>query len=135
MGMRIRADTKALRAFAQRLGELNQRQRDAFFDRAADELGARMLGLAVDGTPVRSGELRRGWTCSKVKRTIRGVHTVTVVNPVRYASYVEYGHRKRGGKGWVEGQFFLRRAEGALEEAAPSILQAQLDGFIRRVIP
>ena len=52
------------------------------------------------------------------------VYKITVVNPIEYAKYVNYGHRKRRRKGyygewptvikatdWVQGYFFVEKAE------------------------
>ena len=54
------------------------------------------------------------------------VYTIELTNPVQYASYVEFGHRKRGGKGWVEGKFFLTISEKELEADAPRILENRI---------
>ena len=78
----------------------------------------------------KGGTLRRGWTANSHKEAENGsgrnakeyanslkvikkggVYELTVSNPVNYAVYVENGHRTRGGKGWVPGQFFLRISE------------------------
>jgi len=73
-----------------------------------------------------------------------GRYTIQVVNPVKYASYVEFGHRQTPGRyvpalgkrlkeGWVDGQYFLTLSEEELERIAPSMLQAKLDKFLREV--
>ncbi len=80
------------------------------------------------------GTLRRGWVAKSEKRAISNkskptqaeiesfvkglkftkvgtIYKITVINPVEYAKFVNYGHRTRGGKGWVEGYFFVEKAE------------------------
>ena len=93
------------------------------------------------------GTLRRGWivkherqaisnksktTQAEIKSFVKGlkfikvgkVYKITVVNPIEYAKYVNYGHRKRRRKGyygegptvikvtdWVQGYFFVEKAE------------------------
>ena len=95
------------------------------------------------------GTLKRGWTASTDttdptkqamyenlfggnQRVIKGdikvlkhgnIYIVIVKNAVSYAEYVEFGHRTRGGNGWVEGQFFLTESEEALKKKAPQILE------------
>ena len=55
-----------------------------------------------------------------------GICVIEIINPVEYASYVEFGHRTRGGKGWVEGKFILSVAEEEIQASAPKILENKL---------
>jgi hypothetical protein len=85
------------------------------------------------------GTLKRGWTGGK-KQDItsfaeslqvqhRGdTYVIEIMNPVEYASYVEFGHRTRngGGVGWVEGHFMLRDSEIQLLREAPRALERKL---------
>ena len=95
------------------------------------------------------GTLRRGWTSKtheeaasgkgaeskNVMEYVNGVqvtHTgdtyeIQIVNPVEYASYVEYGHRTRGGKGWVKERRMLRISENEIRGIAPQILERRLN--------
>lgn len=50
---------------------------------------------------------------------------------MHYASYVEFGHRTRGGQGWVAGQYFLTLSERDLERMAPAILEKKLERLLR----
>mgnify|MGYP000048087142 FL=1 len=47
---------------------------------------------------------------------------VEIINPVEYASYVEFGHRTVSG-GWVEGRYMLTISEEKLKRIAPSVLE------------
>lgn len=58
---------------------------------------------------------------------------IEVINPVEYASYVEFGHRTPGGKGWVSGQYFLTLSEHELEKVAPKVLEKRLTELLREV--
>ena len=60
-----------------------------------------------------------------------------IVNPVEYASYVEYGHRQTPGryvpelgkrlkKGWVRGKLMLTISEREIQALAPKVLEARL---------
>ena len=51
---------------------------------------------------------------------------VEIVNPVEYASYVEYGHRTAGHKGWVPGKHMLTISEREIQAIAPGVLEARL---------
>lgn len=82
------------------------------------------------------GNLRRGWTIGEIKKD-GAYYIIEVINPVEYASYVEYGHRQQPGRyvpaigkklkqGWVEGKFMLTISEQELKDAAPEILEKKL---------
>ena len=98
---------------------------DLFIEDMAKELAARLLAKSKKRTPVDTGTLRRGWTIGEITHS-GGYYKVEVINPVEYASYVEYGHRTAGGKGWVEGQFFLTISEEELKRDAPKIIETKI---------
>ena len=62
-----------------------------------------------------------------------GVEFIEVINPVHYASYVEFGHRTPSGKGWVPGQYFLTLSEQELRALAPGIIEKKLERLLREV--
>ncbi|MHC8464491.1 HK97 gp10 family phage protein [Weissella tructae] len=68
-----------------------------------------VLADVKENTPereVNGGTLRRGWQAGPVKSSGKKV-TAEVFNDVHYAPHVEYGHRTRGGRGFVAGQYML----------------------------
>lgn len=101
----------------------------------------------------KGGKLRRGWTTQKNGSGAEGLKTngasqfmdsinvqhfgdtyvIEIVNPVEYASYVEYGHRKANHKGWVRGRFMMTISEQEIREAAPKILEKKIEKFLRGV--
>ena len=103
----------------------------------------------------KGGTLRRGWTAKTEQEATGGGGTgadkalayaqslpiskqggsyvIEVINPVHYASYVEFGHRTPGGKGWVQGQYFLTLSEQELRGLAPGIIEAKLERLLREV--
>ena len=83
------------------------------------------------------GTLRRGWTAGKTQAAHAyasslkvnrsgDTYTIEIVNPVEYASYVEFGHRTRNHEGWVEGHFMLTISEQEIERDAPRVLENKL---------
>lgn len=101
----------------------------AFWEGTAQELGQRLLEDAARRTPVgakKGGRLRSGW-----EKKGRGKYAVLVENATEYASYVEEGHRKRGGKGRVPGQRFLAQAEAKLRREAAGIVERRLRDILR----
>lgn len=101
----------------------------------------------------KGGTLRRGWTSKSHEEAVGGsgkgsisagkayADTLTInhfgntlvieiVNPVEYASYVEYGHRTPDHKGWVQGRFMLTISEQEIQEIAPKVLEAKIKKFL-----
>lgn len=83
------------------------------------------------------GTLRRGWTAGKNQNAkdyanslkinhFSDTYVIEITNPVEYASYVEYGHRTRNGKGWVEGRFMMTISEQEIKSIAPRILENKI---------
>lgn len=125
---------------------------DEFVESCAKELAARLLALVVKRTPVgqypdssgkKGGTLRRGWTGEKRSSAKRyaesltvhyfgGTYVIEIVNPVEYASYVEYGHRTADHKGWVQGQFMMTISEQELERIAQQILEKKIMAYFER---
>ena len=149
---------------------------DVFVESCAKELAARLLRLVVKRTPVgqypkgsgkKGGTLRRGWTGEK-RASAQGyaeslkvnhfgdTYVIEIVNPVEYASYVEYGHRQEPGrfipgywesdrfvydpdaeggmvlkKNWVKGRYMLTISTQELEQQAPALLEKKLYKFLK----
>lgn len=57
-------------------------------------------------------------------------YIIRVINPVKYASYVEFGHRTVNG-GFVKGQYFLTKAEAILENEKDRILEKDLTKYLK----
>lgn len=123
---------------------------DAFVESCAKELAARLLRLVVKRTPVgqypkgsgkKGGTLRRGWTGEK-RASAQGyaeslkvnhfgdTYVIEIVNPVEYASYVEYGHRTANHKGWVKGHFMMTISEQELSKIAPKVLENRIKKYL-----
>jgi len=103
----------------------------AFLEECIRELAARLLAKVIARTPVDSGELRRSWTIGQIERTATG-YEVEIINPVEYSLYVEYGHRTRDHKGWVNGQFMLSISEDEINRELPAFMNGKLQQFIDR---
>ena len=142
----VKADLRELKKLRDKLEKLQGRdaERQKFCEDCSKELAARLLALVIKRTPVDTGYLRHGWTGGEnksAKAYAEGCkvykngdnYTIIVENPVEYAPYVEFGHRTRGGKGWVAGQFMLTISEEELERIAPGILQRKLETFLQGV--
>jgi hypothetical protein len=124
---------------------------DQFLTSCAKELAARLLAKVIKRTPVgqypaetgkKGGTLRRGWTGGKSSNAKAYANSLTVnktgtdyvieiINPVEYASYVEFGHRTRNHKGWIEGKFMLTISEDEIRNSAPRILENKLKNYLK----
>lgn len=141
-------DIDGLKKFRDELNKLQDP--DAFVESCAKELAARLLRMVVKRTPVgeyppstgkKGGTLRRGWTGEK-RASAQGyadsltvhhfgdTYVIEIVNPVEYASYVEYGHRTANHKGWVKGQFMMTISEQELEKIAPKVLERKIKKYL-----
>ncbi|HIB1875267.1 TPA: HK97 gp10 family phage protein [Enterococcus faecium] len=60
-------------------------------------------------TPVKSGDLRRGYRIVNARKLSTGRIVGVFVNNEKYFKYVNDGHRTRNG-GFVKGRFMLQRA-------------------------
>lgn len=99
------------------------------------------------------GTLRRGWTSQSHKEAESGTGkssakdgvayadslkinhyggflVIEIVNPVEYASYVEFGHRTADHKGWVQGRFMLTMSEHEIQAIAPKVLEAKIKKYL-----
>ena len=119
-------DLRSFKKFEQQLNSLSKADMDALCRQAAKELAARLLRKVKNRTPVDTGELRRNWNIDLEITQVGNEYEITVYNATEYASYVEYGHRIRGGKGWVVGRFMMTKSEVELEKQAPVILERML---------
>lgn len=136
-----------LDAFRQHVKQsLTDNQVELFMESCAKELAARLLTKVIKRTPVgeypngsgkKGGTLRRGWTAEKNQAVSTYVNslnitnsgdkfTIEIVNPVEYASYIEYGHRTRNHNGWVEGKFMLTISEQEIQANSSKILESKL---------
>lgn len=125
-------------------------QIDQFLTSCAKELAARLLAKVIHNTPTGQypkgsgkvgGTLKRGWTGGKSSsganyanslhvNKVGTDYVIEIINPVEYASYVEFGHRTRNHKGWVEGHFMLTISEEEIRKSAPSILEKKLKNYL-----
>ena len=90
------------------------------------------------------GTLRRGWTIGAITRKPNG-YEVEIINPVEYASYVEFGHRQTPGRyvpqigkklkrAWSPGKFMMTFTEQEVKSMAPGLIQKRFEKFLREVM-
>lgn len=116
--------------FQANLERFQGRELDALARRICNTIAKELYDDAKNNTPtgVRTknpGNLKRSWKQSAVTKS--GAHwTVTVYNTADYAIYVEYGHRTRDHKKWVEGRFMLTNAKKRIDKKARIIISEEV---------
>lgn len=134
---------REFRNFQRNIQRLSGEELDKFCRSAAKELAARLLRKVKMRTPVGQypsgsgkvgGTLRNGWTIEADITRVGNEYEIVVYNPVNYASYVEFGHRTRGGKGWVEGRFMMTKSEMEIQNQAEKILERKLMKLLGELI-
>ena len=75
-------------------------------------------------TPVDSGLLRKSWRSKKDGDLARIVY-----NNVHYAPHIEYGHRTRGGKSFVDGQYMLTKSVKEIESELDNQLSILIENL------
>ncbi len=148
-----------MKKLQKQLNEIKEYQINAFIDGCAKELAARLLAKVIKLTPVgqyskssgkKGGTLHRGWTSKTHEEAASGgrssasayvdslkIHhygnmiVIEIINPVEYASYVEYGHRTTNHKGWIQGQFMLTISEQQIQSIAPKVLESKIKSFFK----
>lgn len=74
-------------------------------------------------SPVDTGQLRRSWQLEK------GDLYVKIFSSCEYVKHVEYGHRTRGGKSYVEGVYMLKKTFEKTEEKFTNDLEKLLKKY------
>lgn len=164
MGRWGNVDFSQFRDFQRRLQQLEDNSIDQFCEKCAKELAARLLRKVIKRTPVGhyddgriGGTLRHGWSANSSREaelsTAFGggnspssyinnlpikkngnTYEIEIINPVNYASYVEFGHRTRNHKGWVRGKFMLTVSENEIRSITPALLEKRLSEYLRGIL-
>lgn len=104
-------DTTAFERLAQRL-DAAATETPKVMDEILQDAAKAYIRVAKQNTPVDTGTLRRNFAPENNHISGSGrVREMTIVNPIEYSEYVNYGHRTRGGTGWVEGYHMTDKGE------------------------
>ena len=78
-------------------------------------------------TPVDSGVLKKSWRSKKDGDLARIVY-----NNVKYGPHVEYGHRTRGGKSFVDGRYMLTKSVKEIEDTLTNEFSMMIEDLFNR---
>ena len=75
-------------------------------------------------TPVDTGVLRKSWRYKTISEN-EGI----VSNNIHYAPHVEYGHRTRGGKSFIDGRYMLTKSVEEIESELDNQLSILIENL------
>lgn len=142
----VHVDLKDLKSFAKFLNSGVDAKE--IIRKSVNELGQKHLANIIKRTPVDTGALRGSWTTEV--REIADGYEVTILIPKPkesegsqanvktayiYAPYVNYGHRIVKNKktiGFVEGSFFIQRAEAQTAKSIEKVVAKHLRKWMEK---
>lgn len=89
-----------------------------------DIIASKLIAKVKLKTPVDSGLLRRSWQPKKINNLER-----LVFNNVSYGQFIEYGHRTRGGKSFVDGVYMLKKSVKEIEQELDKEFSIMIDNL------
>lgn len=109
---------------------------DSWMHRFLLKEGMRFIAEVKRRTPVDTGDLRNHWKLDGLTREGDTLH-VWFVNPMHYATFVEYGHAKPyksgaapGSADWVEGYFMMTVSLEIIQRKMPARFNKEFEAFI-----
>lgn len=134
MGKLGKFSVKGLKEFERAMKrQLTTNPPERFAEKCARELAKELYGQLIENTPSITGTLRSGWTIGNIENK-GGVYIVELINPVEYATYVNYGHRTRDGGGWVEGKFFVEISIENIDRIKKPLLEKLMNEYLNELI-
>ena len=139
---KIKVQFNGLKEFQKIIEEMEKEKEQLMID-TIKELAGRLLRKVIKRTPSDTGNLRRNWTVSDVRKNGEN-YEIEVSNSAEYASYVEFGHRQTPGrfvpaigkrlkKSWVKGKFMLTISESELQKQAPAVIEKKITEWLKKL--
>ena len=95
-------------------------------EKAVGRVANRLIRDVKLKTPVDTGVLRRSWHVKMPQKLTRVIY-----NNCRYVSYVEYGHRTRGGKSFIDGVYMLEKSVKEIEQELDKEFSIMIDNLFK----
>lgn len=99
--------------------------------------GLQFIRIVKPRTPVDTGDLRNHWELAEITRTGDTLE-VWFINPMEYATFVEYGHAKpyksgatEGSSDWVEGYFMMTVSLDEIDRKMPRRFDSEFKKFLQ----
>lgn len=123
----MRVEMEGFKEQAEKIGKIPEGL-DSVLEEFLNDVGSDWLDDTKDNTPVDTGALEGSMTFEGAKKSTGGFE-IAVSNNLDYSEHVEYGHRTRGGKGYVPGVHMMRNGQKGAEER----ISKELGGLISEV--
>lgn len=117
---------------------------DDFCIQVTQEIAQDFVKAVIAKTPGgQTGALKNNWVSNIIKEG--NIYKIEVINPLKYAEFVEFGHRQQPGryvkaigkrlkKGWVEGKLMLTITERDLQRNLDKIIREKVNAFIMEAL-
>ena len=125
--MDVYIDLSQFKVFQNKIQRLSEEFKNQAIKEITQVASQNILQQTQANTPVDTGTLRRGWK-TEINDIPNG-YQIEISNDVEYAPYVEYGHRTRGGKSFVEGRYMLTNAMRDTENNFGQLAENTIDNF------
>ena len=89
-------------------------------------VGMRLKAKVTLKTPVDTGVLRKSWRYKTISEN-EGI----LSNNAHYAPHIEYGHRTRGGKSFVDGVYMLEKSVKEIEQELDKEFSIMIDNLFK----
>ena len=99
---------------------------DVEIPKTLSKISSKLLSKTELKTPVDTGLLRRSWQTKRLNNLER-----IVFNNVRYSGFIEYGHRTRGGKSFVDGVYMLEKSVKEIEQELDKEFSIMIDNLFK----
>src|SRR5699024_1266447 len=121
----FKMEIKGLNNFAKTLNNSSNNFEDEA-EKMLNNIASKFIAKVKLKTPVDTGVLRRNWQPKKVNKLER-----LIFNNTKYAQYVNYGHRTRGGKSLVEGVYMLEKTVKEIEQELNKDFSIMIDNLFK----
>ena len=95
-------------------------------EEALNKITSKFIAKVKLKTPVDTGLLRRSWQTKRLNNLER-----IVFNNVRYSGFIEYGHRTRGGKSFIDGVYMLEKSVKEIESELDKEFSIMIDNLFK----
>ena len=93
-------------------------------EKSVGRVASRLVNRVKLKTPIDTGVLKKSWHVKMPQKLTRIIY-----NNVKYAPYVEYGHRTRGGKSFVDGRYMLAKSVQEIEGTLTSEFSIMIENL------
>lgn len=151
-------DFRQLKDLQKKMERFEKHDADAFMKKAINNLAQRLLRRVIKLTPTVSSKLKKSWKVSEIVEVGGNCYEIEIFNAVKYAMYVEYGHRQQPGRfipgywngnqfiydedsntgmvlkaSWVNGVHMLEKASQSVDTQKEKIIEKMLEKELRKL--